>query len=134
MGGRLTSPAHYFLKINIMTEKHKTMVLALIKPGNVIADETTGNEANLLHMALGIYSEAGELLDAIKKNVIYKRALDLDNVVEELGDLEFYMEGLRQALYLNRGDILQSNIDKLSKRYQGGIYSNTSAQERADKI
>jgi NTP pyrophosphatase (non-canonical NTP hydrolase) len=47
------------------------MVKALVKSGEVIANEMTGSNAHLLHMAVGIAGEAGELLDAIKKAVIY---------------------------------------------------------------
>jgi hypothetical protein len=43
------------------------------------------------------------------------------------------MEGLRQALGLNREAILAHNIAKLSKRYETGTYTNQSAITRADK-
>jgi len=72
-------------------------------------------------------------LDAIKKSAIYKKTLDRPNVIEELGDLEFYMQGLRSALGITREDTLRHNISKLTKRY-GDKYSNQAAQARADKI
>ena len=84
-------------------------------------------------MAVGISGEAGELLDAIKKAAIYQKPVDRQNVIEELGDLEFYMEGLRQGLGITRKETIQGNIDKLSKRYEGFKYSNEAAQNRADK-
>ena len=83
-------------------------------------------------MALGISGEAGELLDAIKKSVIYLRPLDIPNIIEELGDLEFYMEGLRERLNITREQVLQNNINKLTIRY-GKMYSDKSANERKDK-
>ena len=84
-------------------------------------------------MTIGISGEAGELLDAVKKAVIYRKPLDIKNVIEELGDLEFYMEGLRQGLNITRDEVLEANIAKLSVRYNGLKYSDVSAQERADK-
>ncbi len=84
-------------------------------------------------MAIGISGEAGELLDAIKKQVIYRKPLDRENVLEELGDLEFYMEGIRQGLGITREQCLAANIAKLGKRYEGMRYTDTAAQERADK-
>jgi hypothetical protein len=54
-------------------------------------------------------------------------------VVEELGDLEFYMEGLRQATGITREETLAANIAKLGKRYQNHLYSDGQAQSRADK-
>lgn len=108
-------------------------VNALAKPGAQIASEMDGHSAHLLHMAVGIAGEAGELLDAIKKTTIYNKPLDLDNVIEELGDLEFYMEGLRQRIGITREECTSANIEKLSKRYHMGKYSDAQAQARKDK-
>jgi len=112
---------------------HADLVKALAKPGAEVAASLTPENAHLLHMAVGISGEAGELLDAVKKAAIYVKPIDRDNVVEELGDLEFYMEGLRQGVGISREETLNANIAKLSKRYASGKYSNQQAQERADK-
>lgn len=87
-----------------------------------------------LHAALGICGEAGELADAIKKSVIYCKELDRKNVVEELGDLRFYMQQIQNMHSITDEEVLQSNADKLSKRYPTGEYSNKDAIERKDKI
>lgn len=110
-----------------------TMVRALAKPGEAIVETLTPEKAHLLHMAIGIAGEAGELLDAIKKHVIYNKEPDMKNIVEELGDLEFYMEGMRQGIGIHREFIVQQNIYKLEERYKGFVYSDQAAQERADK-
>lgn len=112
---------------------HKLLVAALAKPGSDIAASMTPHTAHLLHMAVGVSGESGELLDAIKKHVIYGKPLDVANVIEELGDLEFYMEGLRSALGITYQDTVNANIVKLSKRYALGKYTNEQAQARADK-
>jgi len=112
---------------------HAQMVATLAKEGWKINEELTDNDCHVWHMATGISGEAGELLDAIKKNVIYRKPLDHENVIEELGDLEFYMEGLRQGLGITREETLTHNIAKLSKRYEGLKYSDAAAKERADK-
>jgi len=117
-------------------EEHYKMVANLAKDGNTIKNEMTGDEAHLIHMCMGISGEAGELLDAIKKHVMYRKDLDLENVIEELGDLEFYMCGLRQGLGIARNKCLDHNINKLSKgekaRYKDG-YTDQAAQDRVDK-
>jgi NTP pyrophosphatase (non-canonical NTP hydrolase) len=84
-------------------------------------------------MSSCICGEAGELFDAVKRAVIYRKDLDIANVIEELGDLEFYLEGLRQAYGLSREQTIEANIAKLSKRYESLSYSDTAAQTRADK-
>lgn len=112
---------------------YSKMVRTLAKSGATIAQELTGDDAHILHMAVGVSGEAGELLDAVKKAAIYRKPLDRENVIEELGDLEFYMEGLRQGLNISREDTLDANIAKLGKRYEGLVYSDKAAQDRADK-
>ena len=111
---------------------HPDLVKALKKPGQEILDTLTAEKCDLLHMAIGLAGESGELLDAVKKHVIYNQPLDLANVREELGDIEFFMEGIRQNLWLSRGEILVENIQKLQKRY-GSKYSDAAAKERKDK-
>lgn len=113
--------------------EHSTLVSDLKKSPKEIIKELKPEQADALHMAVGIAGEAGELLDAIKKWSIYQKPIDLENVIEELGDLEFYMEGLRQSLNLTRIETLMENIAKLKKRYSKGQYSNDQANERADK-
>lgn len=45
------------------------------------------------HMLIGISGEIGEILDAVKKFVIYQKPADIDNIYEEVGDLIFYLTG-----------------------------------------
>jgi NTP pyrophosphatase (non-canonical NTP hydrolase) len=108
------------------------MVKRLAKNPALIVFEMNGRKAQLMHAILGISGEAGELLDTIKKHIVYNQPLDMENVVEELGDLEFYLEMLRQELKLNRQVILWKNESKLVKRY-GKKYSDKSAKARKDK-
>lgn len=117
-----------------LSYNHAALVANLAKPGQNIVDSLTPEAAHLLHMAVGISGESGELLDAVKKAAIYCKPIDRENVIEELGDLEFYMQGLRSGLGITREETLEANIAKLSKRYSAGTYSNAQAQARADKV
>lgn len=113
--------------------EHALMVEALKKPAEEVKAGLSAVKADAVHMALGIAGEAGELIDAIKKFAIYGKELDIANVEEELGDLEWYMEGLRQLLGLDRFKILEQNTEKLmKKRYPNG-YTDAAAILRADK-
>lgn len=87
----------------------------------------------LCHAAMGVSGEAGELSDAIKRNAIYGKPADVDNIVEELGDLEFYMQDIRAKYGITRQQTLQANISKLEKRYIDLSYSDEAAIARADK-
>lgn len=111
----------------------ENMVAKLAKPGENILEELTPDKAHLLHMAMGIAGEAGELLDAVKKHVIYNKPIDRGNIVEELGDLRFYMKGIMLPLEVTELEVIKGNIGKLSQRYKDFEYSNQAAQDRADK-
>ena len=67
---------------------HSQMVSALAKPGKDILATLTPLSTHLTHMALGVAGEAIELLHAIVNG-------DHRNIVEECGDIKFYIEGLR---------------------------------------
>ena len=124
-------PEHGTTERKTMT--HPELVKALVKTGEAIKESITSEEAHLLHMAVGVSGEAGEILDNIKKHVIYKKPFDRANMLEELGDIEFYLEGIRQGAGITRAECLTHNIAKLSTRYHKGSYSDTQAHERADK-
>lgn len=128
---------------------HPELVRALCKPGAAIAQHLTTHPvlAHLWHMAPCLAGEAGEIMNTIKKMAIYEQPLTqekLDNLIEELGDAEFYIEGIRQGLTelalanglvgkpVTREDTLEHNIDKLTIRY-GKTYSNEAATLRKDK-
>lgn len=113
--------------------KHSELVRNLCKPADQVLEDLEETDAHMIHMIMGVSGEVGELLDAIKKTVIYGKPIDMDHVIEEMGDIEFYLEGLRQGLGLDRDDILKKNIDKLSTRYSSGSYSDKEAKSRADK-
>lgn len=112
---------------------YAAFVAALKKSGEQLCVETTSAKADANHMVIGLVGEAGELVDAVKRWTVYNKALDRDNVVEELGDIEFYLEGLRQRLGIHRDETIQANIKKLSARYYQLQYTDAQAHERADK-
>jgi len=85
-----------------------------------------------LHAAVGIAGEAGEVLDAVKKTWIYGKPLDRDNLLEESGDLLFYISALLTENGFTLEDAMHHNITKLAKRYPEG-YTDSASIERADK-
>jgi NTP pyrophosphatase (non-canonical NTP hydrolase) len=116
------------------TTPYQQFVNTIVKPGNEIIRQLTPQQAHLLHMAVGVSGEAGELLDAIKKHCVYQKPIDLNNVMEEAGDILFYLTGLLNELDMTLNECVNANMDKLSKRYPQGSYSNNAAIARADKL
>lgn len=104
---------------------YPTFVAALFGSRNEGAD-------GLMHAAVGIAGEAGELLDAVKKTWVYGKELDRANVLEELGDLEYYLQAMRNLLGLTREEVIAANVTKLRRRFPEG-YTNAHAIARLDK-
>lgn len=113
--------------------EHSEMVRELRKPGDEIVPTLTPEKADILHMTSGLAGESGELIDVLKKHVFYEKPLDFKKVVEEMGDIEFYLEGLRQALSISRSEVLVHNVSKLRTRYPNKVFSNKDAVDRKDK-
>lgn len=95
----------------------------------------------LHHATTGMCGEAGEALDITKKMWIYEQQLHTTNkegvthekhLLEEMGDLLFYLTMLCIYLDVSLAELMQSNTAKLTKRYPTG-YSDKAALERADK-
>jgi len=95
-------------------DEHHHMVSVLAKSGADILTSLTPVNCHLLHMAVGISGEAGEVLEC----VCSPNGVDVANLIEELGDIEFYVEGLRQGARISRFETVTAPID-------GIIYDNT---------
>jgi hypothetical protein len=78
---------------------------------------------DVLHAALGIYTEAAEMLEAVLKTMQGEK-FDEVNTFEELGDAEWYMAMMYRALNRTPAEAKTVNIDKLRKRYPGNFTSS----------
>lgn len=77
-----------------MNTPHQQLVIDLAKPGQDIIKGLTPKSAHCLHMAVGLSGEVAEL--AATRTV--------DNLIEEFGDIEFFLEGLTLPLQIPRRD------------------------------
>lgn len=105
-----------------------------LRTAKVFPDTTFNTyQMDLLHASLGVASDAGELVDAIKKHLIYGKELDVDNVIEEIGDVMWFLALMAHAVSIDLGAVAKANIAKLAKRYPDK-YSDQAAIARADKV
>lgn len=74
-------------------------------------------DPRLTHGVFGLVTEAGEMLDALKKHLFYGAPLDLTNIKEELGDVEWYMSLILTFLGTTHDSIFELNVAKLKSRY-----------------
>lgn len=100
--------------------------------GEVAMMTMTVEKAELVHMAVAICGEAAEIAEAVLNFVIRNKGLDKENMLEEEGDMEFYLNRLRSILGHSRNQVLKHNTDKLAVRY-GQSYSDSAAIARVDK-
>lgn len=75
---------------------------------------------NLCFCAMGISGEAGEVTDYLKKVVFHDHNLNKEKVLEELGDVLWYVACTAEILGFNLEQIAEMNIEKLKKRYPYG--------------
>jgi len=71
----------------------------------------------LLHGAMGLDTESGEIMDSMKRHIIYGSDLNVVNIREELGDIMWYVALICDELGLTIEQICEDNIAKLRKRY-----------------
>jgi len=83
----------------------------------------------LLHAGIGLSTEAGEFLDALKKHIFYGKDLDKVNLAEEMGDLFWYMAIVADELGFEFEEVMNRNITKLKARY-GEKFSEEKAEKR----
>jgi NTP pyrophosphatase (non-canonical NTP hydrolase) len=97
----------------------------------------TGDQTyDLRHAALGLASETGEFTTTVKRVAIYDVELTpalRENIVEELGDVLWYVCLAANAVGASLHQVAAGNIAKLAKRYPER-YSNEAAELRADKV
>jgi len=86
-----------------------------------IKERFTPENVRLLHSVLGMVTESGELADQVKKHLFYGKPLDVTNLIEELGDLLWYVSIQLSIVRPNDLDpyrtVQNVNIAKLSERY-----------------
>ena len=71
----------------------------------------------LLHAAMGLATEAGEFLDALKKHIFYGKPIDPVNLIEEIGDSSWYERIGCDALGVAYLEMLLRNVNKLRSRF-----------------
>ena len=97
-------------------------------------DREGANIERLLTSGVGINAEGGEFLEIIKKMVFQGKPFNADNrehLIIELGDLMWYVAQATQALGISMDEVLETNVNKLKKRYPGGEFDIYMSENRA---
>jgi NTP pyrophosphatase (non-canonical NTP hydrolase) len=80
----------------------------------------TTNDERIVNAALGL-GEAGEVQNLVKKWKFQGHPLAKDKIVDELGDILWYISLMAYTLGLDLSVIANYNVEKLRKRYPNGF-------------
>lgn len=92
------------------------------------------NSFKLNHAVIGITGEAGELASAIQRAYYYGQGVDKANIVEELGDLLWYIALACNTLGVEMSDVMNRNIAKLQKRYPDKYTDAHAAEQNRNRV
>jgi NTP pyrophosphatase (non-canonical NTP hydrolase) len=87
-------------------------------------------DRDFLHAALGVATESGEVVDIIKKHLYYGKEIDMVHLKEELGDLLWYITLCLDTLGSTLEEAIETNMEKLEKRYPNSKWSKERALNR----
>lgn len=98
-----------------------------------INNRLDNEKIRLLHVAMGIQTEAAEFTDMLKKHIFYGKPLDEVNLKEELFDMTWYIAIALDVLGYTFEEGFKTNIDKLKARYPEK-FTEDSANNRDLKV
>ena len=86
--------------------------------------------ARLDHAISGIASEAGELAEHMKHVRFHGKALDIEYVIKEFGDILWYVAEGSAAIGRSMGYVAWRNFKKLTARYPEGHFTVARSENR----
>jgi NTP pyrophosphatase (non-canonical NTP hydrolase) len=81
---------------------------------------------NLSNIGLGMTGEAGEVADLLKKHIHHGHGLNSRKLIEEAGDVLFYVAWLAESLGVTLEYVADHNVAKLQRRYPEGFSTERS--------
>ena len=87
----------------------------------------------LLEGVLGLNGEAGECIDVVKKTLCQGHELDREHMIEELGDVAWYLAICCEGLGVCLEEVMEKNIEKLKARYPEGFDKARSINRNDEK-
>ena len=94
---------------------YQTAMTQFVK-GPVDVSVRDRNNFDIIHAAFGLASEVGEIADAMKRDMAYGKPYDPVNLMEEAGDILWYVSLLCNGLGITLQQCAEMNIAKLLER------------------
>jgi NTP pyrophosphatase (non-canonical NTP hydrolase) len=96
-----------------------------------INKEITSSRELILNACLGLAGEAGEVIDHVKKWAYQGHELSKEKIIDELGDVLWYMSEMCTALDIKFAQVSNYNTRKLKRRY-GDKFSKEQSINRKE--
>lgn len=103
--------------------EYQTLAMTTLNP-------TLSKRDVLINSVMGLCGESGEAIDIVKKWMAQGHTLDKARLANELGDIAWYLAEAATALDISLEEIMQTNIEKLKKRYPDGFNCQDSVARR----
>jgi len=126
-------------EINMTPNEYQRLAQRTVMPNKVqeerLVDTVQNGIPGMSHIivaALKLNSESGELADNLVKHLSYGQPLDETNIVEECGDLLWYIALILEKVDSSMEACMTCNINKLKIRYPEK-FTEEHAAKRLDK-
>ena len=101
------------------------------------AERTVNNDLQideqLSNLCMGLAGESGEVIDYIKKGLYHGHKLEINKIIEELGDVMWYITNISSYFSISMNKILEEKIRKLEERYPDGFSELNSINRKEYK-
>ena len=108
-------------------EANEYQRLAMISLNPAIAEDQI-----IVNAVMGLSAEAGEATDLVKKHLFQGHGMDKKEMIDELGDIAWYLAEAAYALGIGLDDVFKANIEKLKKRFPDGFSAERSINRKDD--
>lgn len=91
-----------------------------------------GRKDLILNGVLGLAGESGECCDIVKKARFQGHELSKEHLMEEIGDVLWYIAETASGLGVSLEEVAQYNLDKLHKRFHGNHFKARDSIHREE--
>lgn len=85
----------------------------------------------LINGVMGLCGESGEVIDIVKKHLAQGHELEREALIDELGDVAWYLAETATALGVTLEEVFFRNIEKLCRRFPEGFDAERSRERES---
>lgn len=111
------------MEINMKINEYQELAMKTLNP-------SLAKQEILINAVMGLCGESGECIDVVKKHLYQQHDLDHKKLLEELGDVAWYLAEACTALDVHLEDVLEQNISKLKLRFRDGFKKEDSIKRK----